>query len=331
MPDTENMKYTHHLGETLDEGLIGGKGANLANMVSAGFHVPHGYSVSAKAYQRFMGENQLVDPVAGIVADFDPTDFADSAKRADQIQGIIAGGDMADEVKSQIRTAYRELTAIVNRERQTEGGGPISVSVRSSATAEDLPGASFAGQHDTYLNVTDEDGVVEAVKKCWGSLWSSHAIHYRHQRDFDHMAVLMSVVVQEMIPATTSGVMFTANPITGDRSEMLINSCWGLGEAIVSGLVTPDNIVVTKDGFGVKSMDVPPKPIMLTLSSGDGVVQVSVPPDKVNPPSITQAQIEELARLGSAVEDHYGSPQDIEWCFHGGTLSLLQSRPITTL
>ena len=145
------------------------------------------------------------------------------------------------------------------------------------------------------------------------------------------MQVLMSVVVQEMIPSTISGVMFTANPVTGDKSEMLINSCWGLGEAIVSGLVTPDNIVVTKEGFGVKSMDVPEKPTMLTLASGQGIEQISVPADKVSPPSITNSQIEELARLGHAVEEHYGSPQDIEWCFLGDTLSLLQSRPITTL
>lgn len=325
------MEYIHHLGETLDEGRIGGKGANLANLLSAGFHVPHGFSVVAQAYRLFLDTNQLVEPISHIVADLNPMDFADAADRATRIQSLIMDCGMSEEVEAQIRSAYGELTSQINEERGLDSSDPISVSVRSSATAEDLPGASFAGQHDTYLNVRDEDGVVDGVQKCWASLWSSHAMHYRHQRGFDHMQVLMSVVVQEMIPATISGVMFTANPITGDRSEILINSCWGLGEAIVSGLVTPDNIVVAKEGFGVKSMDVPAKPIMLTLASGHGIEEKSVPPDQVTPSSITDSQIDELARLGHAVEEHYGSPQDIEWCFHGDTLSLLQSRPITTL
>ena len=318
--------YVATLGATLDESIVGGKGASLASMLSAGFPVPAGFSVTAQAYQRFLDDNGLTDVIQSAIDGLDATDLTDMGVRSERIQSVIEAGAMPPEVEGQARAAYRELTA-----RPGRPGTPLQVSVRSSATAEDLPGASFAGQHDTYLNILDEDAVVVSVKRCWASLWSPHAMHYRERRGFEHLKVLMSVVVQEMVPSTSSGVMFTVNPVTGDRSEMVINSCWGLGEAIVSGLVTPDNIVVTKEGLGVKALDIAPKEIMITATDEGGTVEASVPRERMLAPSISKEQIVELAQMGVALEAHYGAPQDIEWSLVEDRLFLLQSRPITTL
>ena len=323
--------YTPPLGQTLDEDLIGGKGASLARMSTAGFQVPSGFSVTAEAYRRFLEENALVEPIAQIVHGLDPDDLDDAGHRAQRIQQMIAAGHIAQGILDQIGGAYRRLIDDVLSQVPTNPGALVSVSVRSSATAEDLPGASFAGQHDSYLNVRDEQAVVQSVQKCWASLWSAHAIHYRHRLGFDHMRVMMAAVVQVMIPATSSGVMFTVNPVTGDDSEIVVNSCWGLGEAIVSGLVTPDNIVVSKAGREVRSLDVATKEIMVEMADGSGTVQVPVSPERASSPSISGEQIEELAATGQALEEYYGAPQDVEWCFEGGRLYLLQSRPITTL
>ena len=203
--------------------------------------------------------------------------------------------------------------------------------MRSSATAEDLPSASFAGQHDTYLNVVGHEAVAAAVPKCWASLWNSNAIHYRDRQHFDHVKALMAVVVQQMVRSTASGVMFTVNPVTGDDSEMVINSCWGLGEAIVSGTITPDNIVVAKQDLKLKALQVASKTVMIALADGGGTVEEPVAPERVDAPSISGDQVTQLAEMGRRLEEHYGAPQDIEWSFEGDELNLLQSRPITTL
>jgi pyruvate,water dikinase len=177
----------------------------------------------------------------------------------------------------------------------------------------------------------DAEAILDSVRRCWASLWSSHAIHYRQQKGFDHFNVLMAVVVQEMIDSVSSGVMFTMNPVTGDTSEIMINSCWGLGEAVVSGLVTPDNMLVSKDTGVVKETFIAPQEIMISMQPGGGTAQVPVPKNRVNACSLTELQVAELVKLGLTLEQHYGAPVDVEWCFTEGQVNLLQSRPITTM
>ena len=320
------LGYTVHLAEGPDEQLIGGKGASLARMIAIGFPVPPAFSITTDAYVRFMADNALTDPIGNVLRDFDPMNFADMETRAQQIQGLIYGAAIPSGVQTHILQSYERL-----KTGSITAQGIQAVSVRSSATAEDSAGASFAGQHDTYLNVMDAEAVLDSVQRCWASLWSSHAIHYRQQKGFDHFNVLMAVVVQEMIDSVTSGVMFTMNSVTGDRSEMMINACWGLGEAVVSGLVTPDSIIVSKETGKVKETFIAPQEIMVAMQPGGGTVQTPVPKNRVNACSLTELEIAELVALGKALESHYGAPVDVEWCFTEGQVKLLQSRPITTM
>ena len=320
------LGYTVHLAESPNELLIGGKGASLARMIASGFPVPPAFTVTTDAYTHFMEENSLTDAIGEVLRDFDSMNFADMESRAQLIQGLFNGAAIPSRMQEHIYGAYEGL-----KTANSTAQGLSAVSVRSSATAEDSAGASFAGQHDTYLNVMDAESVLDSVRRCWASLWSSHAIHYRQQKGFDHFNVLMAVVVQEMINSVSSGVMFTMNPVTGDHSEIMINSAWGLGEAVVSGLVTPDNILVAKETGVVKETFIAPQTIMIALQPGGGTSQEPVPANRVNACSLTELEIAELVKLGLTLEQHYGAPVDVEWCFTVGQVKLLQSRPITTL
>jgi pyruvate,water dikinase len=215
-----------------------------------------------------------------------------------------------------------------NERRPTE----VRVAVRSSATAEDLAGASFAGQQETILNVTGGDDLLDAVLRCWSSLYTSQAIFYRHQRGFDGTQVSMAVVVQQMVDAEKSGVIFTVDPVTRNRFNMVIEAVWGLGEGIVSGAFTPDHYKLDRETYEVIHEFVPRKPLMYTRGSGGhGVVKSEVPSDRVSARVLADAELRELVDLGNRIEEHFGCPQDIEWGIEGGRIYLLQSRPITCL
>ena len=233
-------------------------------------------------------------------------------------------------VEEEMREAYRQLAAAA-RLNTVEPDGQLRVAVRSSATAEDLPGASFAGQHDTYLNIASEDDMVRAVRDCWASLWSSHAMAYRSMQGIPHLDVSMSVVVQKLVHATAAGVVFTANPVTGDTSEIVINAAWGLGEAVVSGIVTPDYIVVSKQDLAVKSAQIAEKDVMVIREGDLGTKQVPVPAGQRSAPVLSDGQIRKLSEMAVALEASYGQPQDIEFAIEADQISLLQCRPITTL
>ena len=331
MANSQFGPLTPSLAQTADVARIGGKGASLARMVSAGFPVPLGFTVAAEAYVQFLKENGLEGQIVNLVKGFDPTDFAAMGEVSGSIQKTILEAPMARNIRQQIESAYGALTGQLVSAGSVSHGTLPQVSVRSSATAEDLPNASFAGQHDTYLNVVGHEAVAVAVRKCWASLWNSNAIHYRDRQHFDHVKALMAVVVQHMVSSTASGVMFTVNPVTGDASEMVINACWGLGEAVVSGTITPDNIVVAKHDLKLKSLQVASKTVMIAMADGGGTVEEPVAPERVDAPSISDDQVTQLAEMGRRLEEHYGAPQDIEWSFEGDVLNLLQSRPITTL
>ena len=217
---------------------VGGKGMSLAKLARAGLPVPDGFHVTTEAYRQFVAANDLQMKILSTLKDLDAADPAALETASASIGGFFAGGTIPAEIASEIAASYSSLA--------THNLSPAPVAVRSSATAEDLPGASFAGQQETYLNIRGEEAVLEAVRKCWASLWTARAIAYRARQNIAPDSVALAVVVQELVFADAAGIMFTANPIDGERNETIINAAWGLGEAIVSGAVTPDTITVNK-------------------------------------------------------------------------------------
>jgi pyruvate,water dikinase len=232
---------------------------------------------------------------------------------------LFAQHPMPDEVASAIRQAYLRL-----------GGGALPVAVRSSATAEDLPDLSFAGQQETYLNMRGEAQVLDAVKRCWASLWTARAISYRIRNHIAAASVSLAVVVQKLVPADAAGIMFTANPLTGGHDQIMINAAWGLGEAIVGGLVTPDTVVVDKSSGAIVTSEINEKDVM-TVRTPTGTQEEPVPADQRRQAVLSPFQAAELARLGVRIEELYGHPMDIEWALSASRFFIVQARPFTSL
>ncbi|HXX24543.1 MAG TPA: PEP/pyruvate-binding domain-containing protein [Terriglobia bacterium] len=299
--------------------LVGGKGASLARMAAAGLPVPSGYLVTTHAYRYYVSSNGLVDAILAAAAQADADDPTTLERAAAQIQSLLAASKIPEDVAALIERSYSEL-----------GQDDPPVAVRSSATAEDLPEMSFAGQMETYLNVCGAGNVLAAVKRCWGSLWTARALSYRAQHGVRPEDVSMAVVVQQLIPADVAGILFTANPLTGARDHMMINAAWGLGEAIVGGQVTPDTIVVAKQTGAISSQDISPKEVMTVRVPG-GTREEPVPAEKRRRAALPAAQAAELVRLGAEIEQLYGQPMDIEWAMCGERIFILQARPITAL
>ena len=304
----------------VDLDTVGGKGLSLARMTAAGFSVPSGFTVTTAAYRQFVSDNGLQEAIidgakpelVGTAVSFDSA----SAR----IRSLFAKAELREELKAQIAEAYAAF-----------GAGEPPVAVRSSANAEDLPDLSFAGQQDTYLNRRGLDAVFEAVRDCWASLWTARALRYRHEHAIAQEAVAMAVVVQKMVPSEVSGILFSANPATGERSEMIVNAGFGLGEAIVGGEITPDTYIIDRDTLAVTKTIVGGKEHMLVSAAGQGTDTRELSAAERKQSSLAEPVLRELAQLAIAVERHFGQPQDIEWAVVNGTLSLLQSRPITNL
>lgn len=316
----------HTFIRTLDEvdsedlALVGGKGANLGELVGAGVPVPAAFCVTTAAYERFMTDNELHGPVAEILGEVDYDNPAGIEASAASVRELLDAARVPAEVEHEIVAAYEALVA--------GGSGPVSV--RSSATAEDLPGTSFAGQQDTYLHISGASAVVAAVQRCWASLWSGRAVAYRHQQGFDHESVLLAVVVQEMFPSNVSGVLFTANPLTSNPHQFVLNMSWGLGEAIVSGQVNPDQLVIAKGSMEVVDRQLGDKLVMTVADeSGQGSAAVPVPHEQRATQSLPDDLVWQLCALGQQIEDHYGFPQDVEWGWADGRFAVLQAREIT--
>lgn len=311
-----------------DVALVGGKGANLGEMTRAGIRVPPGFCVTAQAYRHFVETTGLASKIREIISKTDVNDLEQLMANTSHIREMIRSTPVPPEIANEIIDAYKKLG---------ENGAPLRVAVRSSATAEDLPEASFAGQQDTYLNVVGIEEVLENVRRCWASLWTARATAYRQAQGFDHNTVYLSAVVQKMIQSERSGVAFTANPITGDRREMLINASWGLGEAIVGGKVTPDEYTVDKASRRINNKVVAAKNVLIVAdpSSQSGTVEAEVAkflgPEYVERQCLSDDEILTLSEQLIRVEEHYDFPQDIEWGYENGTFYILQSRPITTL
>jgi rifampicin phosphotransferase len=317
------MKYTKRFDEVRkdDVALAGGKGANLGELSQAGLPVPPGFVLTTAAYDAFVEANDIGDAIvelASVPGAEDPEAFGEIAQR---IHALFSGGKIPEELAREIRAAYEE---------ELDRSGETAVAVRSSATAEDLAGASFAGQQETFLNVRGEEALMEAVKACWASLWTARAMAYRRRQGIDPASVSLAVVVQEMVESEAAGVMFTANPANGRRDEATISAAWGLGESVVSGSVTPDSIVVEKETGRIISRETADKTVM-TVYSGGGTEERPVPEARRRQPVLDDGAAAELARYGKRIEDHYGSPQDIEWALAGGEFFVVQARPITAL
>ncbi len=275
----------------------GGKGANLGELTRAGLPVPPGFVVVTDAYRAYVAEHQLAEEIAALAAPRDdPAGYDDASA---QIRALFSD-ELSDSVRAETAEAYAAL------------GEDPPVAVRSSATAEDLPEASFAGQQDTYLNVRGLEDLLAAVRECWASLWTARAMAYRARQGIDPASVSLAVVVQQMVNAEAAGVMFTANPSNGRRDETVISAAWGLGESVVSGSVNTDNIVVRKPDGTIVSSETADKAVM-TVPAGQRTQERPVPAEQRQRPVLSESEAGELAAYGSRIEDHYGSPQDIEW------------------
>jgi pyruvate,water dikinase len=301
-------------GDDLD--TVGGKAASLGEMWAADLPVPPAFVVTTQTYRAFIEDTGIDEELFDIVDV--PADDPDLATAAEDAQDLITETPMPAHLREEILDAFDEI------------GPESSVAVRSSATLEDLDDASFAGQQETFLNVTRED-VVDCVRKCWASLFTHRALYYRQEQGFNHKEVDIAVVVQEMVDADKSGVMFTSNPSTG-APELTIEAAWGLGEAVVSGAVTPDNYVITRESGDIKNETVAEKKVMHIRDPETGkTAERAVPEDKQSKRVLSDEELTELRETGELIEEYYGQPQDVEWAIEDGDVYLLQSRPITTI
>ncbi len=300
--------------------LAGGKGANLSKLTQAGFRVPPGFTVATSAYRDFVARNALDATVREILLRINYADAADVESKTAAIRDAIVAAEIPAAVRDEILSSYRAL------------GTDEFVAVRSSGTAEDLAETSFAGQHDTYLDVRGETALLERVRRCWASMWTARATAYRQQHGIDQGTIGIAVVVQAMIASEVSGVLFTANPMSGAVDELVVNAAYGLGEGIVSGILTPDQFVLDRETLAVKASEIGSKQIRVVRdrAKGSGVVHEDVPAADAALPSLSAQQLRELGRLGRDVQRYYGEyPQDIEWAYAGGAFYLLQSRDVT--
>ena len=298
---------------------VGGKGASLSRLIQAGLPVPDGFHITTTAYRQFVDENELQPSILAILTGIDLVQPSTLESTSQKIQELFAQAQVPAEVGDAIEHAYAELAGV-----------ETPVAVRSSATAEDLPELSFAGQQETFLNIHGILNVQEAVKRCWASLWTGRAIGYRERNHIDHGSVSLAVVVQLLVPAEVAGILFTANPLNGRGDQMVINAAWGLGEAVVGGLVTPDSITADKDSGGVVERKTADKQVMTVRVNGTTQNQ-PVPEELRRVPVLDDESATVLIRLGTQIEDLYERPMDIEWAFTDGKFAILQARPITAL
>jgi pyruvate,water dikinase len=319
----ENLRKT-------DIPSVGGKNANLGEMLNAGIHIPPGFAITAYSYRKFIEETEISKRMYEILVETikdvnQPKQFEKASKK---IRQLIESTSMPKDIEDAIRNAYEELCKRLNTNE-------VFVAVRSSATAEDLPDASFAGQQETYLNVRGADELIEETVKCWSSLFTPRAIFYRVQKGFKHNKVLISVGVQKMVNSEVAGVLFTINPVTGDPNQIVIEGNYGLGESVVSGAVIPDDYIVDKNTLKIIERRVAKKTLQYVRDPNTGkTVHMEVPPEKQEQPCLSDEEILKLVELAKLIEQHYGTPQDIEWAMDldlpfPENVFIVQSRPET--
>lgn len=303
--------------------IVGGKCANLGELTrKVGVPVPYGFAISIYAYKKFLEKTTADKKLQAIFSDINIEDIDSLHNSSKKIRAFIESLTMPEDMQKDILQAYSELC-------KRTGKTNVAVAVRSSATAEDLPGASFAGQQDTFLNVTKKD-LLESIKRCWSSLFTPRAIVYRKEKGFSHKDVLISIAVQEMVFSKASGVMFTIEPVSGANDRIIINASWGLGEAIVSGQITPDEYVVEKVTFKILEKNIAKKERMIISDNKGGILWVNVDKALQEKPALSDKTIIRLAKYGADIEKHYLTPQDIEWAVdENEKIYILQARPET--
>jgi pyruvate,water dikinase len=319
--DRKNLVWFEDVDKN-DLPLVGGKGANLGELAKAGIPVPPGFIVTTVSYFNFLEEVGLREEIEKILEPLDTNNSQQLLQVSTKIKDAITSAEMPQDIADEIREAYKKLGGLV--------------AVRSSATAEDLPDASFAGQQRTFLNIQGEDNVIVAVQECWASLFEPRAIFYRNEYGIDHMQVGIAVPVQRMVQSEAAGVLFTMEPVTNE-SKITIEAVYGLGEVVVSGEITPDHYLVDKERFTILEKQIVEQDWQLvkSLESDSGVdganVKLPVSDELRKEQKLSDDEIISLAKLGAKIEDHYQFPQDIEWAKEGGELYVVQTRPITTL
>jgi pyruvate,water dikinase len=311
--------------------LVGGKGANLGEMVNAGFPVPYGFAITVASYDKFIEQNGISKKINELLKQVDTEDPQQLNMASKKIQKIINESEIPEEVRDQTIAGYKKLSGKFNK---------ALVAVRSSATAEDLPGASFAGQQATFLDIKGYNNLLVAVRECWASLFTARAIFYRAQNKIDNDKVKISVIIQKMVQSKASGVMFSIDPVTNEKDKIIIEAIWGLGEYIVQGSVLPDKYVVQKDTFLILSKEISEQNIAL-VRAANGTKEVKVPKKLSGKQKITDDEIIKLAKLSEKLQKHYYFPQDTEWAKSDGGSKLLgsnkgeifivQTRPVTTI
>ncbi len=315
-----SQAYVYSLTELDRSSLasVGGKGANLGELCRVpGIAVPAGFCVATSAYRDFVNTSQEFAALLETLASIGVEALEELRAVGQRMRIHLENLDIPDPIRQEIISTWREA------------GSQYSYAIRSSATAEDLPGASFAGQQDTFLNIEGEQNILDCVRKCWASLFTDRAIAYRQKNGFRHDQVLLAVVVQRMVFPEVSGIMFTADPVTGNRKIVSIDASFGLGEALVSGIVSADLYQVKSDKLIIKQIAT--KEIAINARPEGGTARVKLPVKRQTAPALSDEQAVRLARMGRSIEAHFGSPQDIEWCLAGDEIFIVQSRPVTTL
>ncbi|PIN73502.1 phosphoenolpyruvate synthase [Candidatus Woesearchaeota archaeon CG10_big_fil_rev_8_21_14_0_10_45_16] len=310
--------------------VAGGKGSNLGEMFNLGLPVPEGFAVTAQTYKEFIEVTGIKDKIQSYLKDLDMEDTSRLQQSAAAIQKLITSTTIPEDIADEIKDNYELLSADKKTAANLLGGQEVFVAVRSSATAEDLPSASFAGQQATFLNIKGKDNVIKAVRDCWASLFTARAIYYRTKNQFDHSKVLISAIIQRMVNSDQSGIMFTVNPATNDDSQTVIEAIYGLGEMIVGGQISPDLYIVDKKTKDIIHVEIKKKERGLFRNEAGRNEEQDIPREMQERQVVPDSDIKELARLGKKIEEHYGRPQDIEWAVEKGRIYIVQTRAVTT-
>ncbi len=309
-----NIKHFRDIRKK-DIPLVGGKGANLGELASIGLPVPEGFVVTARAYDRFITEAGIKENIRELLDGLDVEDTEKLNDTAGKIRDLILKSHMPENLVEDIKQNYKGIEDFV--------------AVRSSATAEDLPDASFAGQQDTFLNIKGEGDVLEAVKKCFASLFTPRAIYYRQRNNFPHEKVYLAVVVQRMINADKAGVIFSVNPVTNSREEIIIEGAYGLGEAVVAGELTPHSYIIHKESHDIKDKSIGKLEWGYFRNREGKTEKRSIEHGHIE--VLDEKEAKALTRFTKDIEKHYGIPMDIEWAIEAGKVYILQARPVTTI
>ncbi len=318
-------KFVKTFGEMTKEDIqeAGGKAANLGELTQNGFNVPPGFCVTSESLSYHTEKNNVQPEIDAIAADFDYEDFGKMDEKTAKIRGLIANAEIPDDL-------YKEICGAITALNTPE---PSFVAVRSSVAVKDSPVASFPGMMDTYHYLKGEDEIVEHIRKCWASLWTSRATFNRYHKNIDHHLGLIAAIVQKMVNPEMAGVLFTANPITSSRDEMVIEANWGLGESVVSGKSMNDFFVLDHSSGKEKTRKIAKKTVMVCFDKdkGFGRKEMAVAPDMMDVTTLSEEQVNDLGNIGLKIESVFGFPQDIEWAYQKGELFILQSRNIRTL